>query len=211
MVGQLTKQWLHKGRLVYRRARQPACVTGVLDQRGALGGASRASMASEASRQWRRIAIPSGPIRRGPRLSRLHRDSRGKRSGTVELPPPVRAAESAGATSSAKRWMGCGRAFGGHPGLTVSAAKSSNARPAKRSGAPVSWARLFCSPKGGVADEGGGAHGKRSAQGGLPGAVHTEASEARRAGCRGQPTQSQAQRGVESPGGSQRRTSKQRS
>jgi hypothetical protein len=175
-----------------RLDRQGACTAGVPTQREALDGVSRASRASVASRQWRRIAIPSGPIRRGPRLSRLHRDSRGKRSGTVELPPPVRAAESAGVPDQREAMGGVRTCFGGHPGLTVSEAKSSVARPAKCLAATDSSARPFCGPKGGVADEGGGAHGKRSAQGGLPLAVHTEASVARRSGCQWQAGQSQA-------------------
>lgn len=187
-----------------------ACATGAPGQRNALDGASRASTASAASHHWRRIAIPFAPVRRGPRLSRLHRDSRGSESVWMELPPPVRAAESAGPTSSAKRWMGSGRAFGGHPGLTVSEAKLSVAKPAKRLAAPMESAGLFCSPKGGVAAEGGGAHGKRSAQHGLPVAAHAEGKRSARSGCRWQPDQSQAQRGVQSPGDSGRRGSERR-
>lgn len=187
-----------------------ACATGVLGHRGAMGGASRAWTASAASHHWRRVAIPSAPVRRGPRLSRFHRDSWGSGSVWMESPPPVRAAESAGPTSSAKRWMGSGRAFGGHPVSSGERSEVERSSTCKTLRCASSLARLFCSPRRGVAAEGGGAHGKRSAQRGLPVAAHAKASEARRAGYQWQPAQSQAQRGVQSPGDSGRSGSRGR-
>lgn len=184
-----------------------ACAAGVPGHRGAMDGASHALRASVASHHWRRVAIASESVRRGPRLSRLHRDSWGKRIDSVKLPPPVRAAEFAGPRPSAKRWVGCERAFGGHPVSSGERSEVERSETCKTLRCAGFSARLFCSPRRGVAAEGSGAHGKHRAQRGLPVAAHAEASKARRPGCRWQADQSQAQRGVQSPGGSGRRGS----